>query len=208
MPSQANIPVTISIGDAQVTLAPAQRNRTGAPAKYTPEIAARILDELQHGKTLTDICSQDWCASYPVVAAWQANNSAFREAVTRARREGAAAMADQTIDIADAAQPDDRGRVEKDRLRVSARQWLAAKYDSRFADRQIVQHSQSASAGADALADSDIVGLVDQLRRALAQRHAVTIDAEAAPAAHGSSDTGHANPTSDSVPGTESSRDK
>jgi hypothetical protein len=59
---------------------------------------------------------------------------AFRNDLARARELQAEVWADELVDISDAELPT-REAIRRARLRMQSRQWLAGKYNSRFADK-------------------------------------------------------------------------
>lgn len=173
-------PVTIDLGDGvPITLHPIVPARTGRPSRYTPELAARIIHELRAGMTPPQIAQRfDWSPEHETIYAWIAGNPEFSAAVARARRIGASAMADETLRLADNAVPDEKGRVEKDRLRITARQWLAGKYDSRFADRQVIQHEEHGQAvELEQVSTEGLQAGLRAIQAALARKQAVDVSA-------------------------------
>jgi hypothetical protein len=61
-------------------------------------------------------------------------DESFRQALARAREQQAEVWADELVDISDAELPT-REAIRRARLRMQSRQWLAGKYNSRFADK-------------------------------------------------------------------------
>ena len=58
----------------------------------------------------------------------------FPNDLARAREQQAEVWADELVDISDAELPT-REAIRRARLRMQSRQWLAGKYNSRFADK-------------------------------------------------------------------------
>ena len=121
----------------------------GRPSTYTPELADLICEQIADGKSLRSICAAEGMPGKSTVFRWLAENEAFRDQYARAREAQADALADDILDIADekcttvradkhhgTKADDDDGNVEvvfdsaavaRNRLRVDARKWIAAK---------------------------------------------------------------------------------
>lgn len=110
--------------------------RRGRPTLYTEQLAEEILDRLSDGETLPRICADPHMPSRRTVMRWADDDPAgFSHRYRRAREMQRDAWADDIVEISDgnAAEPaqngekdgaKDRSAVERDRLRVSSRQWL------------------------------------------------------------------------------------
>lgn len=98
--------------------------KTGRPSDYSDDLAAEICSKLADGKSLKSICDAPGMPDKATVYRWIAAHDAFRDLYARAREDQADTMADEIVDIADNAKSDD---VNKARLRVDARKWVAAK---------------------------------------------------------------------------------
>jgi hypothetical protein len=100
---------------------------TGRPSSYTDEIADEICERLAEGESLRAICKSDGMPRMSSVFRWLADeaNERFREQYARAREEQAEALADEIVTIADGETPN--ADSARDRLRVDARKWVAAK---------------------------------------------------------------------------------
>lgn len=115
----------------------------GRPTLYTQELAARICERLADGESLKAICSDDDMPGKATVYLWLTQHQDFLDIYTRAREDQADTLADEIIDIADDATRDTKTVYDKDgqeigeacdhewinrsRLRVEARKWVAAK---------------------------------------------------------------------------------
>jgi hypothetical protein len=112
------------------------------PSDYSPELAAKICERLADGESLKSICTADDMPSKASVYVWLTKHSEFLDMYTRAREDQADTLADEIIDIADDASRDtktitrDDGSeydvcntewINRSRLRVDARKWVAAK---------------------------------------------------------------------------------
>jgi len=109
----------------------------GRPSDFTPEMANHICEQLIEGKSLRKICSDEEMPNASTVCRWLSQNEAFREQYAHAREAQADTLADEILDIADDSAADvtvEDGReainheiVQRSRLRIDARKWLAAK---------------------------------------------------------------------------------
>jgi hypothetical protein len=123
--------------------------QTGRPSSYTPEMGDYICERLIEGDSLRAICRDDDMPAPGTVLRWVANNPEFRIQYTRAREEQAETYADQIIAIADEERvtvKDDKGEevqvvfdnvaVNRNRLRIDARKWVASKLKpKKYGDR-------------------------------------------------------------------------
>jgi hypothetical protein len=114
----------------------------GGPPKYTPELAAEIIDRLEQGETLIAICRTEGMPVESAVRQWvNADVDGFAAKYARAREHGYQRMADEIIEISDDGSndwmlrndPDNRGyrvngeATSRSRLRVDTRKWLLGK---------------------------------------------------------------------------------
>ena len=162
-------PVIIPAGEADT-------GGKGRPEIYTPAIAARIVEQVRIGYTPTEICKQPWAPSIAVYYRWQAEKPEFQEAVRRARIQGAEPMVDRAIDIADTVDESNKVAVQKARLQVDARFRLAAVYDRKFSDRQIVTHEDANGPQAIDMSTKELGLVAQQLVRLLSQASAVDVE--------------------------------
>lgn len=127
----------------------------GRPSEYSQETAAVICARLSCGESLTKICKDDEMPAVSTVYKWMMQNEEFAKAYARAREEQADTMADEIVAIADDSRNDtqrdedgnvivDHDHIQRAKLRVDARKWVAAKLKPRmYSDR--VDHSHSGS---------------------------------------------------------------
>lgn len=97
------------------------------PSNYTQALAAKICGELAMGRPLVRICREEDMPAVSTVYLWLTQKPDFLDMYTRAREDQADTMADELIDIAD----DVTGDPARDRLRLDARKWVAAKLKPR-----------------------------------------------------------------------------
>lgn len=115
--------------------------KVGRPSGYTKEIGWYICTQLSEGKSLRNILNGMTGVSMSMVMRWLNDERyrEFREQYTRAREAQAEIMADEIKDIADDDPMEewmtkagkvvrrDSAGVNRNRLRVDARKWVAAK---------------------------------------------------------------------------------
>ena len=132
---------------------PKARRGRGRPTRYTPEVAADICTRLAEGESLRSICDDDAIPHRSTVLAWlfDGEHEEFKDQYACAREAQAEGRADEIVDIADDATGDfttdkdgkeivDHEHIQRSRLRVDARKWIAAKLlPKKYGDR--LQHT-------------------------------------------------------------------
>jgi hypothetical protein len=120
---------------------------------YTPEIAETILEQLQDGMSLVQICAADGMPSRGAVQWWVTNDhDGFASRYARARETGLALLEDDLLSIADDGRNDtyvvdgeertNHDVVNRSKLRLDARKWLLSKRMPKvFGDRVAMEHS-------------------------------------------------------------------
>jgi hypothetical protein len=94
---------------------------------------AAIVDKLSEGETVLGL-ARTLEISHTAFYDWvDRGGEARTAALARARTRGGQSLAEQTIDIADAATPQE-AQVAK--LRVDTRRWLASKMNEEYSDKQ------------------------------------------------------------------------
>lgn len=128
---------------------------TGRPSDFTPETANAICERLIDGESLRKICLSEDMPSASTVCRWLSQNDAFREQYAHARAAQADTLADEILDIADDGSNDWMGEkegetgvtyngdaVQRSKLRIESRKWLAAKMaPKKYGDRIMQEHS-------------------------------------------------------------------
>ena len=103
--------------------------------QYSVEIADRILDLVSAGKSLTAACMGKGMPVPSTVYRWAEAIPAFAARFEMAKEERAHMLADEILAIADAPAKTNE-EVQRARLRVDARKWIASKLAPRtYADR-------------------------------------------------------------------------
>lgn len=113
----------------------------GRPSNYSDKTAAIILEAIACGRSLRSICADEGMPGISTVMRWLAANEGFREQYARAREAQADALFDEILEIADDARNDWMARngdgdaawqlngehVQRSRVRIDARKWMAGK---------------------------------------------------------------------------------
>ena len=120
--------------------APANRpKKLGAPSTYTPELAAAICEHIAAGKSLRTIAALDGMPAQSTIMVWlDGKHPDFTEQYARAREAQADKLAEEILAIADDGRSDtyldaegnektDSEVIQRSKLRVEARKWLASK---------------------------------------------------------------------------------
>lgn len=117
---------------------------------WSPETKARVLERIAAGESVRQICRDEGMPSWTAIARWLKEDASFREQYVRAKEDGAEAMADDILEIADNASNDWMERNDKDnpgwvfngeaarrsQIRIDARKWLLAKTQpKKYGDR-------------------------------------------------------------------------
>jgi hypothetical protein len=112
----------------------------GRPSKFKRSVAEEICRRLALGESLVKICATEGMVDISTVFRWLDKKPEFRDMYDLAREAQAEFYANQIIDISDETpiteQPDpdggvtmkiDAAGVQRNKLRVDARKWVAAK---------------------------------------------------------------------------------
>ena len=123
----------------------------GRPSDYTDELALEICFRIVNGESLNRICKDDHMPNVATVYRWLQKLEDFRNMYARAKEDQADTLADEIQDIADekpmmtivtddeSVEKLDPVGINRNRLRIDARKWIAAKLKPRkYGDRQIL----------------------------------------------------------------------
>ncbi len=127
----------------------AKSKKKGRPSLYTNKLVAKICRRLAEGESLRAICADRAMPAISTVMGWlfDGNHDGFSEQYARAREAQAEIRADEIVDIADDASGDftadkdgklvaNSEHIQRSRLRVDARKWIAAKLlPKRYGDK-------------------------------------------------------------------------
>lgn len=128
-------------------MSPGSPRADGRPKRLARRIAERICERLVEGESLRSVCRDPQMPAASTVFAWLAADAAFAEQYARAREAQADALADEIVDIADGA--DSSGDAARDRLRIDARKWAAARLAPRkYGDAVKVEAGAKGAPGA------------------------------------------------------------
>jgi hypothetical protein len=110
----------------------------GRPSIFTPELGANICARIAIGESLRAIEADDGMPAKTTILRWLSQDEAFRDQYARAREESADVLAQEIVEIAD----DVSGDANRDRLRVDARKWVAAKLKpKKYGDATLHKHA-------------------------------------------------------------------
>lgn len=124
----------------------------GRPSKFTTELGTQICALIVEGIPLRAI-SKKLEFGLTTLFRWLEQDEEFRKQYARARELQAEVLADEIVAISDDGQndtyEDDEGQVrtnfdvvQRSRLRVDARKWVAAKLlPKKYGEKQQVEHS-------------------------------------------------------------------
>lgn len=116
--------------------------KIGRPSKRTPEVEARILDGLSSGMTLNRICEPGDMPTVQSVLRWKREDDDFRSLYARAREDGAEAMVERIVDMADTAlTAPDAVTVQGIRQATENLKWAAGKFNRQFGDSTKLEHT-------------------------------------------------------------------
>lgn len=119
------------------------------PSEFTQETADYICEQIIEGRSLRSICLEEEMPAPSTVCRWLARNDTFRKQYAHARELQADALFDEILDIADDGANDYMGEdekyngdaVQRSRLRVDARKWMAGKLaPKRYGEKLDVNH--------------------------------------------------------------------
>lgn len=129
----------------------------GRPTSYTQELADLICAELAEGKSMRTVCKADDMPSMSTVFKWLRERPEFSQQYTKAKEESADALVEEMLDIADDGTNDwmevhdkdgeaagykiNGEAVQRSRLRVETRKWIAAKLKpKKYSEKVDVNH--------------------------------------------------------------------
>jgi hypothetical protein len=116
-----------------------EKNKVGAPSKFTQELADEICRRLSLGETMSSVCNDSRMPEYGTMWRWMKENERFREESAHARELGTHALADQCIAIADDPTLDPQDK----RIRIDTRIRLIGKWNQKKYGDKIELESNS-----------------------------------------------------------------
>lgn len=132
------------------------RNASGRPSDFNEYIATEICGKITEGKSLAWICRQDDMPSASTVFLWLNRHRGFSEMYAHAIENRSDLHAEEIIDISDDGTNDwvekevngrtvtvvDHEHIQRSRLRVDARKWIASKLKPRkYGDVTTTKHT-------------------------------------------------------------------
>ncbi|MND20874.1 hypothetical protein D3C76_47880 [compost metagenome] len=144
----------------------------GRPGEYSQELADRICARLADGTSLRTVCKADDMPHVATIFKWMREHPEFNEQYGKAKQEAADALVEEMIDIADDGTNDwmevhdkdgnctgykvNGEHVQRSRLRVETRKWIAAKLKpKKYGERIDVDHGVQE--------DNPLAGLLKQV---------------------------------------------
>lgn len=124
--------------------------RMGRPTLYNDDLVCRILERIEDGERLSQVCRTPGMPRVGTVYMWADLNPDFADKLARAKKIGAEAMASEVIEISDDQSGDwywkstnegteysafDHEHVQRSRLRCDNRKWFLSMTDERFRDK-------------------------------------------------------------------------
>lgn len=120
---------------------PQVRDEAGRPTIYTQALADELCAQLAVGKSLRTVCQAEEMPAIRTIFYWLRSNEEFLHQYARAKEESADALADEILDISDDGSNDwmdkwygenierkvDPEAVQRSKLRVDTRKWVASK---------------------------------------------------------------------------------
>ena len=101
--------------------------------RYSEAVAAELCARLSMGASLRTVCNSDDMPQISTVYEWFRLHPGFLDMYRAAKQEAADALAEEILDISDAATPEN---VQTARLRVDTRKFLMAKMKpKRYGDK-------------------------------------------------------------------------
>jgi hypothetical protein len=146
----------------------------GRPSIFSPTLADTICERIASGETLSAICIDDDMPSVATVGRWTRENPEFKAAYAHARVAQAEVRQGEIITIADSSYSvvrldDGTEKIvandpQRDRLRIDARKWVAARFDpATYGDKQFVEHSGSIDLNLRDMSTEDLLAGIQQL---------------------------------------------
>lgn len=122
------------------------------PTVYSGDVADAICEMIASGKSVRTICAEDNFPSMSTVFKWLRENEEFSQQYVRAREVQADTLFDEVLSIADqydsAADKLDVDHIQRARLRIDARKWMASKLQpKKYGDKLDIDQKTTHEAG-------------------------------------------------------------
>lgn len=127
--------------------------KNGRPTIFDQDLADRICSQLADGDSMRTVCKAEDMPCKATLFNWIRTNEDFLDQYTRAKQESADALTDEMLDIADDASNDwmlnndkdnegykvNGDHIQRSRLRIETRKWLASKLKPKKYGDKILQ---------------------------------------------------------------------
>ena len=155
------------------------KRKPGRPSRYTQPLGERICQRIVSGESLRSICRDPKMPGLRTVCTWIVDDvhTEFQQRYTRARQAQAELLADDITEISDDSRNDwveeydkdgacvgyklNGDHVQRSKLRVESRKWIAARLLHRYADKQHHEHSGPGGGPIEQRTTIDATGLSD-----------------------------------------------
>lgn len=126
-----------------------EKPKVGRPSRKSEEELNEICNRIANGESLASICRDEGAPTYSTVMEWLKEDKKFSDRYTLARETQAERMAEEILEIADDGrndtQVDEKGHqsvdydhIQRSKLRVDARKWVAARLlPKKYGDRPL-----------------------------------------------------------------------
>lgn len=147
----------------------------GRPSDYSQELADAICERIADGESLRRICTDEDMPAKSTVFRWLSLNTAFSDQYAKAKEEQAESLFDEILDIADdgrndyMSSVDDEGglayklmgeNIQRSRLRLDARKWMAGKLrPKKYGEKIEHEHSGSLNVSVNEMSDDDLASI-------------------------------------------------
>lgn len=142
---------------AKAPAKPRVKKPVGRPTGYTQDLADQICEGLASGMSMRTVCKEETFPCMQTVFRWLRTYPEFCEQYTRAKAEAADALVEEMMDISDDGTNDwmevhdkdgecigykvNGEHVQRSRLRVETRKWIAAKLKpKKYGEKVDVNH--------------------------------------------------------------------
>lgn len=135
----------------------------GRPSLYSQELADEICSRLAEGQSMRTVCREEHIPHMATIFRWLREHEEFREQYARAKEEAADALVEEMLEISDDGTNDwmekldsDGGcvgyqlngeHVQRSRLRVDTRKWIASKLKPKKYGERITQEHTGKDGG-------------------------------------------------------------
>lgn len=113
--------------------------KTGRPHGYTEEKALEICELVADGHSINKISKMPDMPARSTILKWFRDVPEFSDMYRHAKEIGFEVLADEIIDIADAAENIDKDECRRHQLMIETRKWLLAKLQPRKYGERVTQ---------------------------------------------------------------------